>query len=210
MSAVADFQLAFSRCPLIAILRGIAPEDVEAVGGVLIDAGFTIIEVPLNSPNPLDSIARLARQYGDRAVIGAGTVLTVGQVSAVAAAGGRLIVSPNTDETVIGTTVAAGLASVPGYFTPSEAFVALRSGAHALKLFPAEGSSPAALRAQRSILPHDVPVVVTGGISPDSLRAWREAGASGYGLGSALYKTGMSASDVDQRARSFIRALKGL
>lgn len=203
-----DFAAAFARCPLIAILRGVTPAEAETIGEALADAGFAIIEVPLNSPQPLDSIARLTRRLQGRAVIGAGTVLRPSEVTAVAEAGGRLIVSPNTDAEVIAATGAARLASVPGYFTPSEAFTAIRAGAHALKLFPAEAASPAVLRAQGAVLPPDIPRLAVGGITPETLSEWRAAGARGFGLGSALYTAGMDADEVRRRADRFVAAMR--
>ena len=203
-AAPADFTAAFAHCPLVALLRGIAPGEVEAVGEALVEAGFTLIEVPLNSPQPLESIARLARRLEGRAVIGAGTVLDAGEVAAVAQAGGRLVVSPNSDAAVIAATVEAGLASMPGYFTPSEAFAAIRAGAHALKLFPAEAASPAVLRAQAAVLPPAVPRLAVGGITPESMAGWIAAGARGFGLGPALYKPGFDAAEVRGRAARFI------
>jgi 2-dehydro-3-deoxyphosphogalactonate aldolase len=207
MSHVEAFRAHFAECPLIAIIRGVTPAEVEGVGGALLDAGFRIVEVPLNSPDPLTSLERLARLAGDGATVGAGTVLSAGDVRRVADAGGRIIVSPNTDAEVIGATVAAGLASAPGYFTPSEAFVAAKAGAHVLKLFPAEAAGPAVVKAQLAVLPRDIPLVVVGGVRPDNMRPFVEAGALGFGLGSSLYKPGMAASEVAANARAFIAAL---
>ena len=204
--APADFAAAFARCPLVAILRGIAPGEVEAIGEALAGAGFTLIEVPLNSPQPFDSVARLTRRLEGRALVGAGTVLDPAEVASVAAAGGRLIVSPNTEPAVIAATVAAGLASMPGYFTPSEAFAAIAAGAHALKLFPAEAAGPAMLRAQSAVLPPDIPKLAVGGIVPEAMTEWIAAGAAGFGLGSALYAPGMDAAEVGRRAGLFIAA----
>ena len=201
-----DFATAFAALPLVAILRGVEPHEVVAVGDALFEAGFTLIEVPLNSPDPFASIEALARAHGDRAMIGAGTVLTPEDVGRVADAGGRMIVSPNTDVRVIGETAARGMASLPGYFTASEAFAALQAGASALKLFPAEAASPAVIKAQRAVLPRDVPVLAVGGISPDTMGPWRAAGADGFGLGSALYSRGASANDVGKAARAFVTA----
>lgn len=205
MSPPEDFSSAFSRCPLMAILRGITPDEVVAIGEALVETGFTLIEVPLNSPQPLLSIARLAEALKGRALVGAGTVLDVQEVRAVKAAGGRLIVSPNVCPDVIRATVAAGLVSMPGYFTPSEAFLALSAGAHALKLFPAEAASPSVLTAHRAVLPKHIPILVVGGITSRSVQLWRDAGASGFGLGSALYAPGRSVDDVRSRAATFFQ-----
>lgn len=202
-----NFASALNQCPLIAILRGIRPEEAAEAGAALVGAGFTLIEVPLNSPDPLRSIEILAQSVGDKAVVGAGTVLTPEDVAAVAGVGGRLIVSPNTDAAVIAATVAAGLNSVPGFLTPSEAFVALASGATALKYFPAEASSPKILKALMAILPARVPVVVTGGVTADNLAPWKASGASGFGLGSALYSPGLPREELKQRADGFIAAI---
>lgn len=209
MTYRAAFDAAFARCPLIAILRGVRPDEVEAIGDVLIDCGFTIIEVPLNSPDPLDSIARLAKRFAGRAVIGAGTALTVEDVAAVGAAGGTVIIAPNANTTVIAAAVAHGLVSMPGIATPTEAFAALDAGAAALKLFPAEAASPAVLTAMRAVLPVDTRVLPVGGITPDGMAPWVAAGAAGFGLGSALYGKGMSAADVGTRAARFVAALAG-
>lgn len=201
-----DFQAAFALLPLVAILRGVRPDEVEAVGEALVDAGFTLIEVPLNSPDPFASIGRLAERCGDRALVGAGTVLSVEDVAAVRDAGGRMIVSPNTDSAVIAASATAGMASLPGYFTPSEAFAALAAGATALKLFPSEAASPAVLKAQRAVLPPTTPVLVVGGVAPDTMAPWRSAGANGFGLGSALYKPGATSTEVGDAARRFVAA----
>ena len=198
---------ALARCPLVAILRGVTPDAVEEIGAALLEAGFAIIEVPLNSPDAYASIERLARRFGDTALIGAGTVLTVEQVRRVGDAGGQLIVSPNADVEVIAASASDGLVSAPGYFTPTEAFAALSAGAHALKLFPAEAASPALLKAQRAVLPRDIPVLVVGGIAVDTMGPWRAAGADGFGLGSALYQPGRMATDVSERAKAFVAAL---
>jgi len=203
------FRTAFGACPLVAILRGVTPDEAVGIGEALVDAGIGIIEVPLNSPDPLVSIERLASHFGDKALIGAGTVLTVEQVGQVARAGGRIIVSPSTDYDVIAATAAEGLVSAPGYFTPSEAFLALKAGATALKLFPAEAATPALVRAQRAVLPKDVPVLIVGGVTPDAVGPWFDAGADGFGLGSALYKPGRSAAEVGEQARNFVAAVKG-
>jgi 2-dehydro-3-deoxyphosphogalactonate aldolase len=207
MNAAELFRSHFDSCPLVAIIRGVTPAEVEGVGEALIGAGIRIVEVPLNSPDPLASIERLARRFGDEALIGAGTVLQAAQVREVADAGGRIIVSPSTRIEVIEATVAAGLVSSPGYFTPSEAFAALDAGAHVLKLFPAEAAPPAVVKAQRAVLPKHVPLVVVGGVTPDRMAAYRAAGADGFGLGSALYRPGASAAEVAEHARAFVAAL---
>lgn len=201
------FKTHLAACPLIAILRGITPDQVDAIGTALWDAGVRIIEVPLNSPDPLKSIARLAARFGDDATVGAGTVVDPKDIDRIAAAGGRIIVSPGVDTDVIHATVAAGLVSSPGYFTPSEAFVALKAGAHVLKLFPTEGASPAVLKAQRAVLPKSLPILMVGGITPQNMRAYLDAGANGFGLGSGLYSPGRSAGEVGERARAYIEAL---
>lgn len=207
MTIQAEFAQALARCPMVAILRGVRPEEVEAIGEALIEAGFELIEVPLNSPDPLKSIERLARRFGDCALIGAGTVLSTDDVGRVAGAGGRIIVSPNVNPAVIRATVAQGMASLPGYCTPSEALAAIDAGATALKLFPAEAIRPTVLRAQRAVIDRDVPVLVVGGITPDSMQSWLDAGADGFGLGSALYGPGADAEQVAANARAFVNAI---
>lgn len=206
MSHIAEFDAAFARCPLIAILRGVKPDEVEAIGDELVAAGFTLIEVPMNSPDPLESVSRLAKRFAGRAVIGAGTVLKVAQVQAVADAGGTMIISPNANLDVIRASTAAGLVSLPGILTPSEAFAALDAGATALKLFPAEAASPTVLKAMRAVLT-EARILPVGGVSPDTMAPWIAAGAPGFGLGSALYKVGMTAEQVGANARAFVAAL---
>ena len=196
-------------CPLVAIIRGVTPGEAEAIGAAIFEAGIRIIEVPLNSPEPLRSIERLARMLGDQALVGAGTVLEAEDVGRVKDAGGRVIVSPNTFAPVIEAAAAAGLVSLPGFFTPSEAFTALRAGATGLKLFPAEGAVPAVVKAQRAVLPKDVPLLVVGGIGPGNMRPWLEAGAQGFGLGSGLYRPGQSAEETAAKARAYVEGLRG-
>lgn len=205
-----DWKDAFAQCPLVAILRGLTPDEAEDVVGALIDGGFRIIEVPLNSPDPLDSIGRLARRFGDRAVIGAGTVLTPEQVGQVQAVGGRLIIAPNFDPAVARAAAQHRLIYGPGVGTVSEAFAALQAGAAVLKLFPAEMIPPVAVKAMRAVLPRDAHVLPVGGISPDTMAPYLAAGADGFGLGSALYKPGMAADQVGANARAFVTALAGL
>ena len=195
------------QCPLVAIIRGVTPDEAESIGQAIFDAGIRIIEVPLNSPDPLASIGRLAARLGDSALIGAGTVLEPDQVEQVRKAGGQLIVSPNTNPAVIRATVAAAMVSTPGYFTPSEAFAALDAGATGLKLFPAEGATPAVLKAQRAVLPRDVPVLVVGGVTPDGMQPWIDAGADGFGLGSGLYSPGRSPEETAARARAYVAGI---
>jgi len=207
MSSHPLFETWFSECPLIAILRGVRPDEVEAIGDALVEGGFRIIEVPLNSPDPLDSIARLSTRFEGRALIGAGTVLSADQIEPIRAAGGRLIVSPATNPSIIAASVAAGLVSCPGYFTPSEAFAALDAGAHALKLFPAEAASPAVVRAQRAVLPKELRLVVVGGIGPDMMAPWFAAGADGFGLGSGIYRPGQTPAKTLSQARAYQAAL---
>ena len=208
MTALERFHAHLEECPLVAILRGLTPGEAEPVGEALVEAGFRLIEVPLNSPQPLESIARLAARFGGTATIGAGTVTAVAQVTQVQDAGGTLIVSPHTDPRVIAATAAAGLISLPGFLTPSEAFTALGAGAHALKLFPAEAASPAVLKAQRAVLPANVPVLPVGGIAAESMAPWLAAGAAGFGFGSALYRPGYSAAEVRERATALIAAFR--
>jgi 2-dehydro-3-deoxyphosphogalactonate aldolase len=207
MDALAAFQARFRECPLVAIIRGVRPEEAEAIGEALFEGGIRIIEVPLNSPEPLASIERLAARLGDRALIGAGTVLSTQDLARVADAGGRIVVSPNADREIIEATVQAGLVSAPGYFTPSEAFAALKAGAHCLKLFPAEAAPPAVVKAQRAVLPPAVPLLVVGGITPDKMADYLAAGANGFGLGGAIYRPGQGAAEVLAQARAFTNAL---
>ncbi len=210
MTHIEAFDAAFARCPLVAILRGVRPDEVEDIGDALVDAGFTILEVPLNSPDPYDSVARLAARLKDYAVVGAGTVLNVDAVERVEAAGGTIIISPNADTRVIAAAATRGLVSMPGIATPTEAFAALEAGAAALKLFPAEAASPAVMKAMRAVLPKGVRMLPVGGIVPSKLDEWHQAGAAGYGLGSALYVPGMDAATVGERARAFVAAWTAL
>jgi 2-dehydro-3-deoxyphosphogalactonate aldolase len=208
MSAVEDFRRYLAECPLVAIIRGVTPAQAEAIAGALYEGGIRIIEVPLNSPQPFDSIRAIGKAFGDRALVGAGTVLDPDDVARVKDAGGRLVVSPNTDIPVIEAAVAAGMVSSPGYFTPSEAFDAILAGAHAIKLFPAEAASPKVVKAQKAVLPEDIPLIVVGGVTPESIAAWLDAGADGFGLGGGLYKPGQDAETTLERTRAYVAAVK--
>ena len=198
-----ELQRRLARLPLIAILRGLRPDEATPIGEALLEAGFVAIEVPLNSPEPLASIERLARAFGDRALIGAGTVLQAAEVEQVAAAGGQLIVMPHGDPAIIRAAKSRGLLCVPGVATPTEAFAALAAGADALKLFPAEALPPGVVKAWRAVLPKDLWLLPVGGITPETMAPYLEAGANGFGLGSALYRAGMSMADVARSARAF-------
>lgn len=189
--------------PLIAILRGVTPDEIVPVGRALYDAGFRVIEIPLNSPQPFESIRRLTAELGESCLIGAGTVLTEAQVAEVDAAGGRLIVSPNANLAVIRASKAAGLVSAPGVATPSEGFAALDAGADSLKLFPAEQLGPAVVKAWRAVFPKALALLPVGGITPDNMGPYVAAGANGFGLGSALYKPGLTAAQVSANAQAF-------
>lgn len=192
--------------PLIAILRGLEPENAVAVGEAIVAAGFVCLEVPLNSPRPLESIRRLRDALDGRALVGAGTVLSVEAAQAVAEAGGQLVISPNTNPDVIRAAKALGLLSIPGFFTPSEAFAALDAGADALKLFPAEVAGPQGLKAVRAVLPAETRIYAVGGVAPDTIETWRKGGASGFGIGSALFTPGRTAIDTGKAAAAFVAA----
>ena len=194
--------------PLIAILRGIQPREVPAAADVLTSAGFRIIEIPLNSPEPLESLRHLAGRTG--LLAGAGTVLSTAEVEAVAAAGGRLMVAPNADREVIAAAKRLGMVALPGVATPTEAFGAIAAGADGLKMFPAEILPPKAVKAWRAVLPASIALLPVGGITPESMADYLAAGADGFGLGSALYKPGMSAAELGQRAKAFAEAYRAL
>jgi 2-dehydro-3-deoxyphosphogalactonate aldolase len=195
-------------CPLVAILRGITPEDAVPVGEALAEAGLRIIEVPLNSPDPFASIAALAARFGEAVLVGAGTVIDPGDAGRVAAAGGRLVVTPHADAAVIAASRRARALVLPGCWTATEAFAALAAGADGLKLFPAEIGGPPLLKALRAVLPRGVPVLAVGGVTPETIGAWRAAGADGFGIGSALYRPGDTPEAVAAKARGFVSALR--
>ena len=197
-----------ARCPLVAILRGLTPEDAVPVGEALVEAGITIIEVPLNSPEPVESIRRLAARLGDAALVGAGTVMTEAQVAEVASAGGKLLVTPHANPALVRAAKARGMLAAPGFFTPAEAFALLAAGADALKLFPAEAASPAVVKALLAVLPRGTALLPVGGMSAETIGPWREAGAAGFGIGGSLYKPGDRPETVGERARA-LRAAVG-
>jgi 2-dehydro-3-deoxyphosphogalactonate aldolase len=202
MESLAKFNAAFTRLPLVAILRGLQPEQALPIGRALVGAGFCLLEVPLNSPDPIQSIALMANHFPE-AVVGAGTVLSAQQVREVHAAGGQMVVSPNFNADVVRETLRLGMVSLPGIMTPTEAFAALAAGAHALKLFPAELASPAVLKALLAVLPDGTRVLPVGGIGFGNRGPWRAAGAAGFGIGSSLYKPGKSPQDVAHDAALF-------
>ncbi|GAB6969051.1 MULTISPECIES: 2-dehydro-3-deoxy-6-phosphogalactonate aldolase [Komagataeibacter] len=201
------FDTAFTRCPLIAILRGVQPHEALDIGRVLVDTGFTIIEVPLNSPAPYQSIALLQDTFGDRILVGAGTVTSPDAVGEVASHGGRLVVMPHADLAVITEAKKRGMICTPGVATPTEGFAALHAGADALKLFPAEQLGTKALTAWKSVFPRSTRFIPVGGITPDNMQSYLAAGAAGFGLGSALYRAGNTAADVGRAADRFMKAL---
>jgi 2-dehydro-3-deoxyphosphogalactonate aldolase len=197
---------ALAKLPLIAILRGLRPSEALGVATALSSAGFLCVEVPLNSPQPLDSIRSIREHFDGKLLVGAGTVLTVAEVSAVHQAGAQLVVSPNTNPAVIAAAKAAALISVPGFSTPTEAFSGLAAGADALKLFPAESAPAAVLRALKAVVPASVPILPVGGISTANMRSYVLAGAAGFGIGSSIYTAGLSAEVVRARATAFVQA----
>jgi 2-dehydro-3-deoxyphosphogalactonate aldolase len=203
----AGLSAAMQACPLVAILRGVKPSEIVAIGYALVEAGFRVIEVPLNSPDPFDSIRALRDALPDDIQVGAGTVLSVEHVYEVARAGGTLIVMPHSDPAVIRAAKAKGLASAPGVATPTEAFAALSNGADVLKMFPAEQLGVDVVKAWRAVVPKHVPLVPVGGITPTNMGPFLKAGATGFGLGSALFKAGNTAEEVGANARAFIAGL---
>ena len=198
---------AFRDVPLIAILRGVRPQEIEPIVAVLLDAGFRVVEVPLNSPDPLASIGAIARRFGDQMIVGAGTVLTPEDALEVIGAGGRMLVAPNFEPAVGAVASRHDALWIPGVFTPTEAFAALAAGADALKLFPAEAIAPAVVKAMRAVLPPQALLLPVGGIVPERMADYLRAGANGFGLGSALYAPGFSAAEVGSRAERFVQAL---
>lgn len=203
-----SFDEHFAAMPIVAILRGLAPDEAVAVGTALVEAGIRIIEVPLNSPDPMVSIGRLAEALAGRAAIGAGTVLTTDAVDRVKDAGGTIVVSPNFDAAVVGRTRQAGMISLPGCLTPTEAFAALAAGADAVKLFPGELVTPNVARAMAAVLPKGTRLLVVGGVSADTIGDWKGSVVQGFGIGSSLYKPGLSAEDVGDRARKLVDAMR--
>lgn len=197
----------FDKCPLIAILRGVRPDEVLGIAAALDAAGVVIVEVPLNSPQPLESIRLLAEHFGDRMLVGAGTVMTPAQVHEIAAVGGKVIVTPHADPELVRTAKSLGLLAAPGFFTPAEAFSLLKAGADAIKLFPAEAANPAALKGIRAILPPGTLVVPVGGITPENIPEWMAAGAAGFGIASSIYKPGDTAEVVGRKAAALVAAL---
>ena len=210
MTTPTQFFEALDQLPLVAIVRGIQPEEAVEVGRIFHKTGFRIMEVPLNSPRPFESIANLTQAFGDDLIIGAGTVRTIDDVKAVAKAGGKLIVMPHFDEPVVRAAVEMGLLTTPGVCTPSEAFGALNAGATGLKAFPGELVTPPVLKAMRAVLPKETRILSVGGINPDNLGEYWAAGANGFGLGSALYKPGMTLETIEENARRFVANMKAI
>ena len=204
------FSDAVSECGLIAILRGITTNEVEAVGQALLDAGLRVAEIPLNSPDPFTSIQKVSALFKGKLVVGAGTVLSVQDVNLLKAHGGQISVSPDCNEAVIARARESGLEPLPGVFTPTEAFAAIRAGATHLKLFPAEAASPATVKAWRAVLPKHVNVYAVGGITPSNMQSWIDVGIAGFGIGSNIYKQGFTAADVARSAKEFVTAWRAL
>ena len=202
-----DMKSWLKRSPVVAILRGVKPDEIEPIVEALAENGILIVEVPLNSPQPLDSIGRAARRFGADMLVGAGTVMSPDAAQRVADVGGKLIVTPHADVNVTAKAKALGLFAVPGFFTSTEAFALLAAGADALKLFPAEGASPAVLSAMRAVFPPDASVLAVGGVGPANLASWRKAGAAGFGIGSSIYKPGDKAADVRVKVKALVAAL---
>ena len=204
------FTQAVSRCGIIAILRGLTTSEIEAVGQALVDAGITIAEIPLNSPDPFASIKKMAEMFKGKLVVGAGTVLSVQDVNLLKVHDGEISVSPDCNETVIARAKELGLEPLPGVFTPTEAFAAIRSGATHLKLFPAEAASPITIKAWRAVLPKHVQIYAVGGVTPANMQSWADVGTAGFGIGSNIYKQGFTAADVSKAAKDFVAAWRAL
>ncbi|MBT6305523.1 MAG: 2-dehydro-3-deoxy-6-phosphogalactonate aldolase [Rhodospirillaceae bacterium] len=205
---MANFLSFLKESPLIAILRGITPAEVIEISETLVEKNFKIIEIPLNSPDPIESIEMLVSHFKDEVIIGAGTVTDLTSIKLIVEAGARLSVMPNGSIRIVKAAKASGLITIPGVFTPTEAFAMIESGADALKLFPAEGAPPMVLKAMKAVLPTAIPILPVGGITPDKMAEYQKAGANGFGLGSALYKPGMTVDEVAQNADAFNEGLK--
>jgi 2-dehydro-3-deoxyphosphogalactonate aldolase len=201
-----DLRAALKQCPVVAILRGVRPDEIDDIGDALVEAGIAIIEVPLNSPEPFASIKRLAARHGEHALIGAGTVLIPAEIARVVDAGGQLVVAPNFNADVVRAAKDEELEALPGVMTPSEGLAALKAGADGLKLFPAEILPPSVFKAWRAVFPPDCLLLAVGGVGTDNLRTYRDAGASGFGIGSALYQPGRSAAQIGVAARALVAA----
>jgi 2-dehydro-3-deoxyphosphogalactonate aldolase len=204
------FADAVSECGLIAILRGITTSEVEAVGRALLDAGIRVAEIPLNSPDPFTSIQKMSALFKGKLVVGAGTVLSVQDVNLLKAHGGQISVSPDCHEAVIARAWELGMEPLPGVFTPTEVFAAIRAGATHLKLFPAEAASPVTVKAWRAVLPKHVNIYAVGGITPSNMQSWFDVGVAGFGIGSNIYKQGFTAADVAKSAKEFVAAWRAL
>jgi 2-dehydro-3-deoxyphosphogalactonate aldolase len=210
MTLMEQWQDALKTLPLVAILRGLRPAEALGVGEVLVQAGFRIVEVPLNSPDPFDSINLLVQALGKRAIVGAGTVLTVADVETLHAVGGQICISPNANPDVIRRAKALGMISFPAFFTPTEAFSAIDAGADAIKLFPAELAGTTGLKAMKAVLPKNVPVFPVGGVNPENMGDFIDAGAAGFGIGSAVFKPGDTPEIVFKKARAFVEGWEAL
>ena len=210
MTLTEQWQDALKTLPLVAILRGLRPDEALGIGEMLVEAGFRIVEVPLNSPEPFDSIKRLVQALGNRAIVGAGTVLTVADVEMLHAVGGQICISPNANPDVIHRAKQLGMISFPAFFTPTEAFSAIAAGADAIKLFPAELAGTTGLKAMKAVLPKTVPVFPVGGVTPDNMKNFLDAGAAGFGIGSAVFKPGDTPEIVYKKARAFVEGWEAI